>query len=201
MNKKSDGEIHEINSARGKIGWQNEADPTMEYLNPFTATRNKALLRQTEVAQNLGVDIVEVIRLEQAIFTHVPSAYVNYFVKTLGMPEKWEAGYRAFQRMLRQTGPRPIHGVWQYPKGELTFRRWRLHNWPTMSQMGWCKAFCIHPAALYAIEKSAKVVVPPDILKALIEANIFSEDQARGFARRIHQANLRASNQVEGRAA
>ena len=171
-----------------RLGWQNEPDDTMAYLNPFTSARNVALKKQSEIAQALGVEVVEVIRLEQAVFTYVPKNYVNYYVEELGMPRKWEVGYRTFQRLIRQSGPRPIYGVWQYPRGEITFRRWRLHNWPTMSQVGWCKAFCIHPAALYAIEKGAQHSVPSDILKALVEANIFNEDQARNFAWRVRQA-------------
>jgi hypothetical protein len=51
--------------------------------------------------------------------------------------------------------------------------------------------FCVHPAALYAIERGTKPNVPAEILKALIEANVMSEDQAREFAARIRQANLR----------
>ena len=174
--------------SNGRIGWQNEPDPTMVYLNPFTAARNVGMKKQTEVAGELKIEPVEVIRLEQAIFTVVPKEYVEYYEHVLKMPDGWESGYRQFQRMLRQSAPRPIYGVWQMPRGELTFRRWRLHNWPTMSQMGWCKAFCIHPAALYAIEKGARTTVPTDIINALIEANIMSDEQARHFAWRIKQA-------------
>jgi hypothetical protein len=200
MNKQDENyEIHETSNARNRIGWQNEPDPTMKYLNPFASARNLANKRQTEVAFEIGVEIVEIIRLEQAIFTKVPRAYVDYYRKELNLPEGWEAGYRSFQRLLRQSAPRPIHGVWQFPQGEFTFRRWRLHNWPTMSQTGWCKAFCIHPAALYAIEKGARHHISPDILNAMVEANIFSEDQAKSFAWKIKQSQSR--NLIASRAA
>jgi hypothetical protein len=177
-----------------RVSWQDYPDPSMLYLNPFTAARNKAKKRQTEIAAELNIEHLEVIRLEQAIFTRIPSNVSEYYMYKLGMPEAWEAGYRMFQRMLRTSAPRPIHGVWQMPRGELTFRRWRLHNWPTISQMGWCKAFAIHPSALYAIEKGATAQVPGDILMALIEANVMSEEQARNFAYRMRQANAVRAN-------
>lgn len=191
---------HEIDEDHGRIGWQNLPDPTMEYLNPFSAARNFGGKKQTEIAKELGIQTVEVIRLEQAIFTTVPKNYVEYYEHVLDLPQTWKVGYRQFQTMLRRAAPRPIYGVWQMPRGELTFRRWRLHNWPTMSQMGWCKAFCVHPASLYAIEKGAKISVPVDIINALIEANVMSEEQARNFAWRIKQANARQQMAVRAAA-
>lgn len=171
------------------IGWQNEPDPTMRHLNPFTAARNSAGRRQTDIARALGLEnATDVIRLEQAIFDRVPAKVVSYYERELRLPRGWQAGYRTFQKMLRRAAPRPIDGVWQMPRGELTFRRWRLHNWPTMSSMSWCKAFCVHPAALYAIEKGEQSRIPIQVLDALIEANIMSGEQAQSFAQRIRQA-------------
>jgi hypothetical protein len=178
----------EDENAKG-IGWQNEPDPTMRHLNPFTAARNMKGRRQTDIARALGLEnATDIIRLEQAIFDRVPAKVVAFYERELGLPRGWQAGYRAFQRRLRMSAPRPIDGVWQMPRGELTFRRWRLHNWPTMSSMGWCKAFCIHPAALYALEKGEQHRIPPQVLEALVEANIMSQEQAQNFAFRIQQA-------------
>lgn len=179
----------ESESEKG-VGWQNEPDPTMRSLNPFTQARNQGMRKQSEIAAELGIETTEIIRLEQAIFDRVSPNIVQYYTEMLGMPKAWQAGYRSFQRLIRQSAPRPIHGVWQMPPGELTFRRWRLHNWPTMSQMSWCKAFCIHPASLYAIEKGEKDRVPSQILSALIEAHVFSDEQARMFAFKVRQAHI-----------
>lgn len=181
-------------TVESKVGWQNEPDPTMAYLNPFTAARNNGGKKQTEVAKELGVDITDIIRLEQAIYTTVPDNFVEYYELVLQLPEAWQAGYRKFQAMMRASAPRPIYGVWQMPRGELNFQRWRLHNWPTLSQIGWCKAFCVHPAALYAIEKGGRGVVSTEILNALVEAHIMSEEQAKNFAWRIRQAAQRTAN-------
>lgn len=175
-----------------EMGWQNEADPTMPSLNPFTQARNLNLKRQTQIATALNLEVVDVIRLEQGILTKVPNAIARYYVDQLKMPIGWEAGYRMFQKSLRRSAPRPIYGVWRTPPGEFNFRRFRTYNWPTLSQMGWCKAFCVHPSSLYAIEKNSKSALPHDILTALIEGNVMSEEQARQFAFRIRQA---ASNQ------
>lgn len=168
------------------IGWQNEPDPTMRHLNPFTAARNNKGRRQTDIARALGLDnATDIIRLEQAVFDRIPGRIVSFYERELEMPRGWQAGYRTFQKMLRVSAPRPIYGVWQMPRGPLTFRRWRLHNWPTMSSMGWCKAFCVHPAALYALEKGEQAKVPPQVLEALVEAHIMSDEQAKSFAEHI----------------
>lgn len=169
-------------------GWQNEPDPTMPSLNPFTQARNLNWKRQSDIASALELNVVDIIRLEQGVLTQVPKATVRYYTDHLKMPVGWEAGYRMFQKAIRRSAPRPIHGVWRTPPGEFNFRRFRIHNWPTLSQTGWCKAFCVHPSSLYAIEKGAKHAVPHDILTALIEANVMSEEQARQFAYKIRQA-------------
>jgi hypothetical protein len=93
-----------------------------------------------------------------------------------------------FQSLIRRAAPRPIYGVWRFPPGEITFARWRAYNWPTLSQVGFCKAFCIHPSALYAIEKGSQSTIPASIIQALIQANIMSEDQAKHFSYRIRQS-------------
>lgn len=182
------GVIVEEESLKG-VGWQNEPDPTMRHMNPFTAARNKSGRRQTDIAKALGLEnATDIIRLEQAIFDRVPAKVVTFYERELGLPRGWQAGYRTFQKLLRRAAPRPIDGVWQMPRGELTFRRWRLHNWPTMSSMGWCKAFCIHPAALYALEKGEQSKIPVQVLEALVEAHIMSDEQAQTFAQRIRQS-------------
>jgi hypothetical protein len=172
-----------------EIGWQNEPDLTMPSLNPFTTARNLSSKRQSDIAAALELDIVDVIRLEQGIVTQIPKAIAQYYTRELKMPTGWEAGYRMFQQSLRRSAPRPIYGVWRTPPGEFNFRRWRTYNWPTLSQMGWCKAFCVHPSSLYAVEMNTKQPLPSDILTALIEANIMSEEQARHFAFKIRQSN------------
>jgi hypothetical protein len=182
-----------------RIPWQDEPDPTMPSMNPFTQARNLALKKQTEIAESLGVGNTDIIRLEQAVFTFVSPKFIKFYTEELNLSENWEAGYRQFQRLMRIAAPRPIHGVWQKPPGEFTFRRWRLHNWPTLSQVGWCKAFCVHPAALYSIEKGASDSISVDILLALMEANIMNEDQARNFAFQIRSTLKRqrlATNQT-----
>lgn len=169
-------------------GWQNEADPTMPSLNPFTQARNRSIKRQSEIATALELEVIDIIRLEQAILTKIPKEVSRYYTSKLDMPIGWEAGYRMFQQAIRRSAPRPIYGVWRTPPGEFNFRRFRTFNWPTLSQMGWCKAFCVHPSSLYAIEKNSKQALPHDILTALIEGNVMSEEQARQFAFRIRQA-------------
>jgi hypothetical protein len=169
-------------------GWQNEPDPTMPSLNPFAQARNLKMLKQSDVAEALSLKIVDIIRLEQGVLTSIPKYIVEYYTKELGMPKGWEAGYRMFQKMIRRSAPRPIHGVWQTPPNEFNFRRFRIYNWPTLSQTGWCKAFCVHPSSLYAIEKNVKQMLPHDILTALVEGNVMSEEQARQFALKIRQA-------------
>lgn len=173
-------------------GWQNEPDPTMPSLNPFAQARNLNGLKQSDIASDLDLHVVDIIRLEQGVLTNVPKYIVEYYTTELKMPKGWQAGYRMFQKLIRRSAPRPIHAVWQTPPGEFNFRRFRIYNWPTLSQTGWCKAFCIHPSSLYAIEKNSKQTLPHDILVALVESNIMSEEQARQFAFRIRQA---ASNQ------
>lgn len=170
------------------VGWQNDPDPTMPSLNPFAQARNINSRRQSEIAEDLKLDMVDIIRLEQGVLTEIPDATIKYYELELKLPEGWRAGYRMFQKTVRRSAPRPIFGVWRMPPGELTFRRWRVYNWPTLSQMGFCKALCVHPSSLYAIEKDARNTVPPIILTALIEAQIMSEEQARQFAFRIRQA-------------
>lgn len=174
------------------VGWQDDPDPTMPSLNPFTQARNISFKKQSDIATALGLEVVDIIRLEQGILTKVPNEISRYYTSQLGMPIGWEAGYKMFQKALRRSAPRPVYGVWRTPPGEFSFRRFRTFNWPTLSQVGWCKAFCVHPSSLYAIEKNAKQVLPHDILTSLIEANVMSEEQARQFAFRIRQA---ASNQ------
>jgi len=169
-----------------------EPDPTLPSLNPFTQARNLGRRRQTEVAEDLGLEVVDIIRLEQGILTDVPEKIVKYYMEELKLPEGWLAGYRLFQNYIRRAAPRPIYGVWRFPPGEVTFKRWRAYNWPTLSQMGFCKAFCIHPSALYAIENEARISVPPVILQALIQANIMSEEQAKHFAYRVKQTSQAA---------
>lgn len=180
----------------------NEPDPTLPSLNPFAQARNLSRRRQAEIAEDLGLEVVDVIRLEQGILTDVPEDIVKYYMEELKLPEGWLAGYRLFQGYIRRAAPRPIYGVWRFPPGEVNFRRWRNFNWPTLSQMGFCKAFCIHPSALYSIERdAARTSVPYIILQALIQGNIMSEDQAKHFAYRIRQASqaarMRAPHKLE----
>lgn len=172
-----------------ELGGQNEPDPTLPSLNPFTQARNINGRRQSDIASELGLEVVDIIRLEQGILSEIPPKTVKYYEEYLKLPEGWQAGYRMFQTAVRRSAPRPIHGVWRFPPGVTTFQRWRTFNWPTLSQMGFCKAFCVHPSALYAIEKNARVSVPYSILIALVEANIMSQDQAKHFAYRIKQAS------------
>lgn len=177
-------------SASREYSWQNEPDPTMPSLNPFAQARNLNGRRQSEVADDLGTDVVEIIRLEQGLLGDIPEATVKYYRETLKLPEGWQAGYRMFQGMIRRSAPRPIHGIWRFPPGQINFQRWRVYNWPTLSQMGFCKAFCIHPSSLYVAEKTTtRKGVPYSILVALIEANVMSEDQAKHFAYRIRQSS------------
>lgn len=172
------------------IGWQNEPDPTMRSLNPFTQARNISMKKQSEIAEALNAEPVDIMRLEQAIYDRIPPVVAKYYEDELGLPKGWPAGYKHFQLLVRRSAPRPIHGVWQMPPGELNFRRWRLHNWPTMSSMSWCKAFCVHPAALHSVEKGEQPKIPHQILSALIEANIMSDEQARNFAYRVRTAMM-----------
>lgn len=169
-------------------GWQNEPDPTMPSFNPFVQARNIKGKQQSEVATALSLDVIDIIRLEQGILTTIPKSIADYYRQELDIPKGWEAGYRMFQQLMRRSAPRSIHGVWKTPPGELNFRRFRIYNWPTLSQIGWCKAFCVHPSSLYAIEKNPKQALPYDIMNALIDGNVMSEEQARQFAFRIRQA-------------
>lgn len=193
-----DGNItpHDRASSKG-IGWQNLPDPTIRSINPFTQARNLSGKMQLDIANDLEVTPLYVMRLEQAVFGRVPERVSQYYTSTLGMPDYWEAGYRTFQRLMRTSAPRPITGKLEMPSPPVDFRRWRITNWPTMSQVGWCKALCVHPASLYAIEKGGQDKVPAEILAALIEAKLMDAEQARVFAGRIRMTAFEVKQRDE----
>lgn len=157
-------------------------DKTMPSLNPFLQARILANKTQAQLGREINVSPLYILRVEQGLFSAPPDPIVKHYTSKLGLPQAWEAGYANFRKLTRMSAPRPITGMAEKPLDPYTFRRWRLHNWPNLSQIGWCKAFCVHPASVYAIENGTQASVPKEVLTALIEARIFSEDGARFFA-------------------
>lgn len=185
--------IEEID--RDPENWQ-EAPPdkTMPSLNPLMMARIVSGKTMIDVARAVGVSPLFILRMEQGLYRDPPMGVVDYYTKMLDMPDDWQDRYNHFRLMSRLAAPRPIHGVAESPIAPFTFKRWRLHNWPNVSQIGWCKAFCVHPAGVYSVEKGEQVRVPEEVLIALVEARIYSNEGVRKFAYAIKQTQIMLKN-------
>ncbi len=153
--------------------------------NPIREFREHYDLSLSNLAKLAGVTPLAITRCEQAVFTDIPpnveAAILSKepIITTKGFvlsdPESLREAYRNYQHrtrvasfgILTPTLPENNSGI-------SPLLHWRLSSGLT-SQMGFCKAFCVHPGPVAQIEKGRQRALSLQLVDALKESGYSQE--------------------------
>lgn len=149
-------------------------------MNPIRDFREQLSLSLNDMARLASVTPLAIIRSEQGVFTSVPPSVVSAVLNSkivvtrsghaLVDPDSIQEAYEAFQRFTRRSNYGQLSpDLPPFKPGVSPLVHWRLtSNLP--SQMGFCKAFCVHPSPVAQIERGLQRKLPGQLIDGLSEA-------------------------------
>lgn len=146
----------------------------VKLVNPFTEARTNRRLQKVEVAKLIDTTAQYVSRVELAMFASIPKRIVSIYLNELDLNPNWQSDYERFRSVNRKLATRPKWERVRWPEAPVTFSRFRGLNWPTLSQIAWCREFRVHPSTIYALESAGQFRVTDDIKQALTESQVMN---------------------------
>ncbi len=149
-------------------------------VNPIREFRTHYNLSLSQLADLAGVTPLAITRCEQAVFTDIPPSIASAVLDkepivtsqgfVLSDPQSLHEAYVNYQRNQRKSSFGLLTST--LPESQTNYSpllHWRLHS-GLSSQMGFCKAFCVHPGPVAQIEKGRQRALPKQLLDALMQS-------------------------------
>ena len=160
--------------------------------NPVKDFRAQLSLSLRDLANLANVTPLAIVRTEQGVFTNVPPNIVSAMLSTklvvvgdyvLSDPDSIHEAYVAWQRYQRRANFGKLTPELPPFKPMVSpLLHWRLTS-SLPSQMGLCKAFCIHPSPVAQVETGKQRKLPTQLVDALAQAG-YDDNTLQNLAHR-----------------